>query len=209
MSGVIAMIQETALADLERAAAFHGHLCAGVALGVRAAHVALRELGPNTAGNNLYAVVETAMCAVDGIQVVTGCTFGRGSLIHHDYGKNVFTFVRRADGRALRLALRREGWPRDSEERRALQQRIEAGGIAPEEQARYWELMEQRALALMAVPEAQLFELRDVDAPPLSGSRPMGQARCAACGETVLASHLRQVGERGLCAPCAAQAGPA
>lgn len=200
------VIEQSEQTDLERAAAFHGHLCAGVALGVRAAHVALRELGPNTAGNKLYAVVETAMCAVDGIQVVTGCTFGRGTLIHHDYGKNVFTFVRRGDGRALRFATRREGWPPDSEERRVLQGRLEAGGATPEEQARYWELMEQRALALMAVPEAQLFELREVEAPHQAGPRTMGQARCDACGETVRASHLRQIGERGLCAPCAAQA---
>lgn len=192
-------------ADLERAAAFHGHLCAGVALGVRAAWLALRELGPNEAGNRLYAVVETAMCAVDGIQVVTGCTYGRGTLIHHDYGKNVFTFARRADGRALRLAMRREGWPRDSEERKALQQRLEAGGATPEEHGRYWVLMEERALALMDVPDEQLFEVREVEAPPLAGPRPMGQARCDACGETVLASHLRLVGEHGLCAPCAAR----
>lgn len=200
------MIQDTERADLERAAAFHGHLCAGVALGVRAAHLTLRELGPNEAGNRLYAVVETAMCAVDGIQVVTGCTFGRGSLIHLDHGKNVFTFARRTDRRALRLAMRREGWPRDTEERRVLQQRIEARGAPPEEHARYWELMETRALALMAVPDEQLFEVREVEAPALAGPRPMGQARCESCGETVLTSHLRQVGERGLCAPCAARA---
>ncbi|HMQ29845.1 MAG TPA: FmdE family protein [Chloroflexaceae bacterium] len=193
-------------ADLERAAAFHGHLCAGVALGVRAAHLALRELGPNEAGNRLYAVVETAMCAVDGIQVVTGCTLGRGTLVHLDHGKNIFTFARRADGRALRLAARREGWPRDTEERKALQGRLETGGATPEEHARYWALMEERALALMDVPEERLFEVREVEAPPLAGPRPMGQARCDSCGETVLASHLRRVGERGLCAPCAARA---
>lgn len=201
------MTRATEQTELERAAAFHGHLCAGVALGVRAAQLALCELGPNEAGNSLYAVVETAMCAADGIQVVAGCTFGRGTLIHLDHGKNVFTFARRADGRALRLATRREGWPRDTEERKALQQRIEAGGAAPEERARYWELMEARALALMAVPDGQLFELREVEAPPLGGPRPMGIARCDACDEMVLASHVQRVGERGLCVPCATRAG--
>jgi formylmethanofuran dehydrogenase subunit E len=54
----------------------------------------------------IVAVVETDMCGVDAIQYLTGCTFGKGNLIHKDYGKNAFTFYRRRDGKAMRLVLR-------------------------------------------------------------------------------------------------------
>jgi hypothetical protein len=61
---------------------FHGHLCAGLTIGIRAAQVALREIGPHSADEEVVAVVETDMCAVDATQVLTGCTFGKGNLIH-------------------------------------------------------------------------------------------------------------------------------
>ena len=47
------------------------------------------------------------MCAVDAIQFLTGCTFGKGNLIHRDWGKNAYAFWRRSDGRALRIVGRR------------------------------------------------------------------------------------------------------
>ncbi len=56
------------------------------------------------------AVVETDMCGVDAIQFLTGCTFGKGNLIHRDWGKNAFSFFRRSDGRAVRISLRPGAW---------------------------------------------------------------------------------------------------
>lgn len=46
---------------IRRAVAFHGHLCAGLTMGVRAAQVALREIGPHEAGHEVVAIVETDM----------------------------------------------------------------------------------------------------------------------------------------------------
>ena len=45
------------------------------------------------------AVTETDMCAVDAIQALVGCTFGKGNLIFRDRGKVAFTFFRRSDGK--------------------------------------------------------------------------------------------------------------
>jgi len=85
---------------LERVVSFHGHLCPGLAMGVQASRLALREIGPSAKDEEVVAVVETDMCGVDGIQFLTGCTFGKGNLVHRDYGKNAYTFYRRSDGRA-------------------------------------------------------------------------------------------------------------
>gem|GEM_PF-194176 len=72
--------------------AFHGHVCPGLSYGIRAAELCLSRLGANTADNPVVAVVETDMCGVDAIQFLTGCTFGKGNLIHRDLGKMAFNF---------------------------------------------------------------------------------------------------------------------
>ncbi|PLS78993.1 MAG: hypothetical protein CYG59_15500 [Chloroflexi bacterium] len=91
---------------IQKVKAFHGHLCPGLTIGVRVAEIALREIGPHAADEEVVAIVETDMCAVDAIHVLTGCTFGKCNLIHRDYGKNAFTFFRHSDGRALRIITR-------------------------------------------------------------------------------------------------------
>ena len=81
---------------------FHGHWCPGLAIGIRAAEWALKEMG-KAPDEEIVAVVETDMCGVDAIQSLTGCTFGKGNLIHKDYGKSAFTFF--IGGRTARLAV--------------------------------------------------------------------------------------------------------
>ena len=71
---------------LDKVIDFHGHWCPGLATGIRAAEWAVKELG-KAADEEIVAVVETDMCGVDAIQYLTGCTFGKGNLIHQDYGK--------------------------------------------------------------------------------------------------------------------------
>ena len=44
----------------------------------------------------LVAIVENDACGVDALQCVTGCTFGKGNLLFHDYGKHVYTIYSRS-----------------------------------------------------------------------------------------------------------------
>ena len=96
---------------IEKTIAFHGHSCPGLAIGIRAAELALKEIG-KAPDEEIVAVVETDMCGVDAIQYLTGCTYGKGNLIHKDYGKNAFTFYRRRDNKAIRLVTRRDDFRR-------------------------------------------------------------------------------------------------
>jgi len=85
---------------------FHGHVCPGSAIGYRAAEIAIKKLSSSRAEDEEFlAIVENDSCSVDAIQVVTGCTFGKGNLIFKDYGKNVYTFVNRKTGESIRLSL--------------------------------------------------------------------------------------------------------
>lgn len=91
----------------QKAAEFHGHYCPGLAIGFRAAQIAMKKLGVNRdSDEQLVAVVENDSCAVDGIQILTGCTIGKGNLIFKNTGKQVYTIARRSGGQAIRISLK-------------------------------------------------------------------------------------------------------
>lgn len=46
---------------VEAVAAFHGHMCPGLAMGIRAAELALRDIGPHAKDEEVVAIVETDM----------------------------------------------------------------------------------------------------------------------------------------------------
>src|ERR1700687_5756679 len=104
-------LQETELREVIQ---FHGHLCSGLALGYRVAKAALRELGGDRPRDEeLVAVVENDSCAVDAVQFITGCTFGKGNLIFRDYGKHVYTFFNRRTGQGVRISEDYRGFEND------------------------------------------------------------------------------------------------
>ncbi len=91
--------------SFDEVVAFHGHACPGLALGYRVALYALRKLAGRASDEELVAIVENNSCAVDAVQVMTGCTFGKGNLIFRDYGKQVYTFIDRTSGSGVRIAI--------------------------------------------------------------------------------------------------------
>ncbi len=99
------MVRNRFPSDLQQVIRFHGHLCGGILLGYRAAKAGLERLGARRAEDEeLIAIVENDSCAVDAVQVLTGCTFGKGNLFFRDHGKHVYTFALRPSGRAVRVS---------------------------------------------------------------------------------------------------------
>jgi formylmethanofuran dehydrogenase subunit E len=45
----------------QQAYRFHGHMCPGLAIGIRAAEIALEQIGPHAQDEEVVAVVETDM----------------------------------------------------------------------------------------------------------------------------------------------------
>lgn len=90
-----------------KAVAFHGHECPGLAIGVRAAVEALALLRSGAAEDEeLVCVTENDACGVDGVQALTGCTFGKGNLLYRGTGKQAFSFFDRRSGKSVRLMLK-------------------------------------------------------------------------------------------------------
>ena len=133
---------------------------------------------------------------------MTGCTFGKGNLIHRDYGKNAFTFSRRSDGKTIRIVTRPDGWPPEPDERKALFEKVRAGTATDAERARFQQLHVERALAVMSVPEAQLFEVREIQAGVPKPARVHSSLPCEACGESTMETRIRRFDGRNLCIPC-------
>jgi formylmethanofuran dehydrogenase subunit E len=191
---------------VQKARDFHGHMCPGLAVGIRAAEVALREIGARSEDEETVAVVETDMCGVDGIQALTGCTFGKGNLIHKDYGKLAFSFYRRSDGKGIRIVTLPAAMALSASElraeRTALIEKRRSGGMTTEDAHRFAELQQLLAAEILGAPLAGLFEIKPPPAGAPNPARIHGSIACDACGEAVMESRIRTVGHKNLCIPC-------
>lgn len=180
---------------------FHGHSCPGLALGIRAAELALAELG-RASDEEIVAVVETDMCGVDAVQFLTGCTFGKGNLIHLDYGKNAFTFYRRSDGKGIRIVTK-SGTPRDqNDELSALRKKMLKEKLTPEEQEKMEKGKAARIEHIMDADPQDLFEVKPAQGPIPKKARILQSLVCEACGEATMESRTRRFFGQTLCIPC-------
>ena len=187
--------------DVEPVVGFHGHMCPGLAMGIRAAEAALERVGPHSADEELVAIVETDMCGVDAVQYMTGCTFGKGNLVHRDYGKNAYTFVRRSDGLALRVSARAGAWRRP-EGWQELFAKVRAGTATPEERRHFWDVQLETSERILSMPIEELYDVRQVDVKAPPRARILESVDCAACGEPTMESRVRRLDGRELCQPC-------
>jgi len=187
---------------LNQIQSFHGHLCPGLAMGIQAANIALDKIGKHSADEEVVAIVETNMCAVDAIQFLTGCTFGKGNLIHRDFGKNAFTFVRRSDNKAIRVLTKPEAWGDPNDEHRQLFAKVRAGSATAEEKSRFQEMHVAKANRILETAPEQLFEVTEMTMQPPKKARIHTSIVCAECGEAAMETRIRKFGGRDLCIPC-------
>lgn len=181
---------------------FHGHMCPGLAMGVRAAEVALDLVGPHSKDEEVVAIVETDMCAVDAIQFMTGCTFGKGNLLHRDYGKNAYTFIRRSDGKAVRISTRTKGAGPNDPEWEELFARVRAGTASEDERKRFQARHLERSQLMLRIPIEQLYNVREIDMEMPHRARIHTSVTCESCGEPTMETRVRRFGGRELCQPC-------
>lgn len=90
-----------------KAVAFHGHECPGLAIGVKVCEAAVLKLGiGQSEDEEIVCVTENDACSVDGVQAILGCTFGKGNLLYRDTGKQAFSFFNRKTGEKIRICLK-------------------------------------------------------------------------------------------------------
>lgn len=160
---------------------FHGHACPGLAIGYRMSCAAMDALDAvRSSDEEIVAITENDACGVDALQCITGCTFGKGNLIFHDYGKQVYTLYSRSTLKGVRVLFHGKGIPPELRENRT--DRTEFILNAPAE-------------ALLTVTEVV------VDEPERARKRK--SIGCAICGEEVMETRLKEVNGQLACIPCA------
>ena len=187
--------------QIEKAIDFHGHWCPGLAIGLRAGEYVLNHMG-RAEDEEVVAMVETDMCAVDAIQSLTNCTFGKGNLLYKDHGKLAFTFYRRADGKGVRLVFDAQRLGSPDSEFTQLNQKMLQGTATPEELAKIKAMREERSQDIMSAPLEELFAVKEPDVPMPRSARILTSHVCQECGESVMESRTRRLEGRTLCIPC-------
>lgn len=189
----------------EEAVRFHGHRCPGIAFGYRAAEIAMEKVGAVRAPDEeLVAIVENDACGVDGIQVVTGCTIGKGNLILRDFGKNAWTVINRTNGKAVRLATNPDfSVDAIDPDFFPLRNKVHKGSATPAEKEAYEKHLDLVCDAILTGPAETIFTIREVAPEAPEKARIFASYTCAVCGEQVAESRARVKDGKIVCIPCA------
>jgi formylmethanofuran dehydrogenase subunit E len=142
------------------------------------------------------------MCGVDAIQFLTGCTFGKGNLIHKDYGKMAFSFYDRGKNVGFRAVLRPDISGDIGSELRSLMKKVETGTANQEESNRVQKLRNALQERYMKADLEEMFVVTDPGLPAPKQARILASLKCEACGEMAMESRTRRFDGKTLCLPC-------
>ena len=96
---------------LRRISEFHGHLGPFVVVGYRMGEVANRLLGADAFAKTAVALTggkPPRSCVIDGIQLSSGCTIGKGTIGLVDQGEVASIFLSKKDRRRVKISLRQD-----------------------------------------------------------------------------------------------------
>lgn len=183
---------------------FHGHKCPAMPMGLRAGLVAMRKLGVGRAPDGqLHAILELdeehcATCFADGVQVATGCTYGKGNITRLGYGKWGLTLIDKKTRRALRVVPRTEAMMKNKQSR--FMELRKSGTPASEIPA---EIADPLVEMVSNAPDEMLFHIGEVF--PYEWREPVHTFEsvvCSHCGEMVVERNARLKAGKIVCIPC-------
>ena len=156
--------------------AFHGHECGGLTIGYKASLYAIELLQLEfSADEQVVCIAENDACGIDGIQVMLGCSVGKGNLLFHMRGKSAYSFYNRKTGKSVRLVLK----PRPE-------------GMTKVESFAYYQ----------ACRPEEMFDVKETTIRLPEPARIFDSYTCECCGETAGANWIRLSGGKKLCLDC-------
>jgi len=152
----------------------------------------------------LLALVEIgddhcATCFADGVQMITGCTLGKGNIRKLHYGKWGVTLVDTATGRAVRVTPKAEAMLANKQSEFFSQYREKGIPASKVPDA----VVDPLVSRVMSAPDEQLMQIGEVFQYELE-KKPHTFAGfvCAICGEMTVEGYGRPLGDRKVCQPC-------
>ena len=150
--------------------------------------------------------MENDACGCDAVQVMTGCTFGKGNFLFRDYGKQVFTFFARQSGQAVRVALKPDAFA-PNERHAELIQKMRNQEATEEDQEEFRRLHHQKSYEVLEKPVGELFKIEPVQAEIPPHARIHSSNPCDRCGEMTMVTRLEEVGGKKICRDCLKRGG--
>jgi len=188
---------------LDKAAELHGHYCPGMALGVLAGYRAIKEINQSADGmEDLMVIIETNNCFSDGVQLLTGCTFGNNAMVFRDFGKIAFSIGNR-NNYGIRINIRpeaKEYMHNNYPDFTNVYQRVVKDQDHSSEAVKEYKLSGyQKALAIINMDFNKIFtlETQKLQFPDYAPSYESGF--CKNCNESVMSSRLN---ENDICLEC-------
>lgn len=181
---------------------FHQHLCLDIAIGYRAAKALVREMGDRMENmKEVVAYVGNETCALDAIQEVTGCTFGKRNLYLSHTGKAVYTLQNTSTGEGVRAYC--TYWEHfDHAPFRSLRKAAKQKDATPEVKDRLRKMTEETIDQILSAPESELFAIRRVTLPKPPKTGKYDAEPCGQCGEYVDVGRLKAVSGEQWCQEC-------
>ncbi|MCL4396489.1 MAG: FmdE family protein [Chloroflexi bacterium] len=186
--------------------ALHGHKCPAMPLGLRAGLAAMEALGVQHAPDGqLTAFVEIdknhcSTCFADGVQVATGCTFGKGNIRSLGYGKFGLTLIDNKTGRRVRVVATPEAMRR-SQQSEFIEHR-KKGVPASQVDAKLVEPLIDKVLSERTDVLFKVEPIQQVPVPPMA-PHAFDTILCAECGEVTVERYARVKHGKIVCTPCA------
>lgn len=185
----------------------HGHKCPAMPMGLRVGAAAMNALGVDRAPDGqLMALVEIgdnhcATCFADGVQMITGCTFGKGNIRKLHYGKWGVTVIDKKNRKAVRVVPHGQAMLANKQTTFFTEYR-EKGVPASQVPAEHVDPLVERVLNM---PEEQLLKVgKIVDYSWSDPPHSFDGFLCEECGEMTVEQYGRVKGDKKVCIPCAA-----
>ena len=157
-------------------AVFHGHECGGLTIGYKASLYAIELLNLEfSADEQVVCVSENDACGVDAIQVMLGCSVGKGNLLFRMRGKSAYSFFNRKTGQSVRLVLK----PAPE-------------GMTRADSFSYYQACEPK----------DMFDVKQTTIRLPESARLFDSYVCDCCGEKTGSNWIRLAGKQKLCLDC-------
>ena len=191
---------------LEFGQKFHGHKCPAMPMGLRVGATALNALGAERTGDSaLLAILDLgddhcATCFADGVQVITGCTFGKGNIKKTGKGKWAVTLIDKKNQKAVRVTPKAEAML--ANKNTSFFKDYREKGVPPTQVPD--EVVEPLVVKVMSAPEEMIMNISEVidyahQDPPHS----FASFVCPECGEMTVDEYGVHKDGKKVCQDCA------
>jgi len=188
---------------LEMGFKFHGHKCPAMPLGLKAASIAMNTLNvERSQAGELYTILDLgdfhcATCFADGVQIITGCTYGKGNISRSHKGKFSLTLIDRKNGRGVKVIPSGE-WLKQAFQSDFMEQRKK--GIPPQNIS--FEITDPLIEKVLNSSNDQfkveLLPEINIEIPPHIWDKDL----CEKCGELTVAEYGHYINGKFLCKDC-------